>query len=115
MSSSEVGAAWESKVSAWLSNHGFETVRLRGLEGPKDHGDIGGHPRWSLDCKDQATHRFGPWVAQARIESKNAQKPLSAVIVKRRGKPTKDAFVVMDLATWAVLENYVDSLEKDLR
>lgn len=56
---------------------------------------------------------LGPWVTQAKKEAINSQKPLSAVIVKRRGKPTEDALVIMDLATFARLETYINELRED--
>lgn len=115
MASSETGSRWERAVTAWLVDRGFPAFRLRGREGPRDHGDVGGFTRWALDCKDHAKMSLGPWVAQARQEARNSQKPLSAVIVRRRGEPTEDALVVMDLATWARLESYLSGLGHEIR
>jgi len=113
VTSSEIGSAWERKVTAWLVDRGLPAVRLRGTEGPRDHGDIGGFNRWALDCKDQATMRLGAWVLQAKQEARNSQKPLSAVVVKQRGRPTKEALVVMDLQTFALLETYIHEIQKE--
>ena len=113
MTSSGIGSDWERKVTAWLVGRGLPAFRLRGNEGPKDHGDIGGFGLWALDCKDQAKMSLGSWVAQAKKEAINSHKPLSAVIVKRRGKPTEEALVIMDLATFARLENYITQLRED--
>ena len=100
-------------MTAWLAGRGLPAFRLRGTEGPKDYGDIGGFRLWALDCKDHAKMSLGPWVAQAKKEAINSQKPLSAVIVKRRGHPTEDALVIMDLVTFARLSNYIHQLQED--
>lgn len=54
---------------------------------------------------------LGSWVAQAKQEARNSGKPLSAVIVKRRGESVEDALVVMDLETWVLLEKYIERRE----
>jgi len=109
-----IGQQWESKVVEYLQSRGLtDAYRLRGLEGPKDHGDIGGFHRWALDCKDQTRMSLGAWVAQAKDEAHNSHKPLSAVIVKRRDQRPEDALVVMDLHTWTLLERYIQDLSRD--
>jgi len=103
-------------VVAYLQAAGFpEAYRSRGSEGPRDIGDVLGFARWALDCKDQAKISLGSWVGQVNNEARNLQAALGAVIVKRRGKPAEDAFVVMDLATWVKLEIYIDELTKEIR
>jgi hypothetical protein len=112
----ETGARWEAAVVAWLKSRGHRDVfRLRGQEGPRDHGDVGGFSRWALDCKDHAKHTLSAWVAQVKQEAVNAEKPLAAVIVKRRGAKPEDAYVVMDLATWERLESYLSALSDEVR
>ena len=115
MSSAETGAKWEAAVERWLRDFGFPAFRLRGREGPRDHGDIGGFARWALDCKDHAKMSLASWVAQAAEEARNSGKPLSAVIVKRRGASPPEAYVVMSLATWARLEQYMEAQEEEIR
>jgi len=115
MSSAETGAAWESAVVSWLTDHGFPAFRLRGREGPRDHGDIGGFARWALDCKDHAKMSLSSWVAQAAQEARNSGKPFSAAVVKRRGAGVPDAYVVMSLLQWARLEQYMAAQEQEIR
>ena len=111
----ETGARWEAAVVAWLRSRGHrDAFRLRGQEGPLDHGDVGGFSRWALDCKDHAKHTLSAWVKQVKQEARNSEKPLAAVIVKRRGAKPEDAYVVMDLATWSRLERYLDTLAADV-
>ncbi len=110
MSVQQTGSAWESKVVKYLSERGLDARRSEAREGRNDIGDVVGLGRWALDCKDHARFALATWVKQARQERVNARKPLSAVIVRRRGGRVEDAYVVMDLATFATLENYINEL-----
>lgn len=113
---SESGTRWESAVTKWLRGRGFpHAVRLRGQEGPRDHGDIGGFSRWAIDCKDHAKHTLSAWIKQVKQEAVNSEKPLAVVVVKKRGGKPEDAYVVMDLETWARLEEYLEMLSEDVR
>jgi len=116
MSSTEKGRVWERAVAKYLKTFwDFPAFRLRGTEGPRDQGDIGGFDRWALDCKNQAKWNLGSWVTQAKQEAINASKPLSAVIVKREGHSIEDALVVMDLKSWCYLEAYLDGMSTEIR
>ena len=98
------GSAWERTVAAYLREAGHEHVeRAYGAGRPADVGDLDGLPRWVLELKACRTLDLAGWSDEAEKERANAGTEYAAVIAKRRGKPTGDAYVVMPLSQFARL------------
>jgi len=101
------GTRWESAVVTFLRDLGFPEARREVQRGRLDVGDVGGFPLWALECKAYKTVSFSvlaEFATQAKREAVNAGKPWGAVVLKRPRASTADAFVIMDLATWAEVE-----------
>lgn len=97
------GTRWESEVVRFLHAHGFPEARRNVQHGARDIGDIGGIPGFAIEAKDWQRPDWPAFVDQANREARNAGEPFGVAIVKRRRRPTSDAFVVMDLDTFVRL------------
>lgn len=97
------GDRWEREVCALLVALGHRKVE-RGyrLGAPSDRGDVSGLPGWLLECKDTKRHELSVWLDEAKREAEPVGV-LPALVVKRARRPTGQAFVVMELETFARL------------
>jgi hypothetical protein len=96
------GTRWETDVVRFLAGLGLSTHR-NAQHGSNDIGDIGGLELFAIECKDHRTHALAEWLDQAVREAANAGKPYGVVVFKRARKPVGDAYVLMDLKTFAAL------------
>jgi hypothetical protein len=98
------GSLFEREVCAYLRANGHPYAeRAYGAGRPGDVGDIDGIPNWCIEAKNHKSIDLAGFVAEAERERLNGRKLNAAVIAKRRGKPTSDAYVVLSLATFARL------------
>ena len=98
------GADWELRLLEWIRNEGMKAERLR-LAGKLDEGDIaidhGDGDVTLIEAKD-AKFEPGTFIGEAITEADNyanARKidrdsVFPVVIVRRRGKPIEDAYVI---------------------
>jgi hypothetical protein len=108
------GTRWESSIVAFLRDLGFTEARREVQRGRLDVGDIGGFAVWAIEAKAYKSVTFGllaDFVGQANREASNAGKPFGIVVLKRPRAGTGDAFVIMDLATWARVETALNTTE----
>jgi len=96
-----IGTAFESAVVNYLRDHGFPHAERRTLHGTADRGDSAGVAGWAVECKAVRALDLAGWATEATREAVNARGPWWAVIVKRRGRPVADSYVLLTLATWA--------------
>lgn len=54
-----------------------------------------------MECKAVRALDLAGWATEATREATNAHAPWWAVIIKRRGRPVAESYVVVSLATWA--------------
>ncbi len=55
---------------------------------------------WAVECKAVRALDLAGWTTEATREAANARSRWWAVIVKRRGQPIAQSYVVLSLATW---------------
>lgn len=97
-----MGSQFEREVVAYLNAHGFPYAeRAYGAGRPADVGDIDGVVGWTIECKAHKSIDLAGFIDEAETERTNGNRCNAAVIAKRRGKPTADAYVVMPLSTFA--------------
>lgn len=94
------GTAFETAVVNYLRAEGHAAAERRALNGRLDRGDIAGIAGWTLECKAERTIDLAGYMGEAKAEAVNAGTELYAAVVKRRGKQTGDAYVVMPLAVF---------------
>lgn len=99
--SRDKGTKWETAVVGYLREHGFPFVERRAMRGRNDGGDIAGLVGWVLECKNEARASFGAYLTETERSASNVRAPWFAAIVKRRGKPVGDAYVVLPLRVLA--------------
>lgn len=98
--SKQKGTAAETCVVNYLREQGWKFAERRALAGNLDKGDITGLGPVAIEVKDCKTLTFGPWLEEAKVETKNAGADIGFVWAKRRGKGSPaDWFVVMDGTT----------------
>jgi hypothetical protein len=92
------GTREESKVVAFLREHGFTWADRIPLSGAKDRGDVSLGPGSPvIEVKNQNRHSFAEWLDEANVEAHNAGAPFGVVWAHRRGKGSAgDGYVVMD-------------------
>tara|TARA_R100000808_G_scaffold4752_3_gene15072 strand:+ start:13773 stop:14102 length:330 start_codon:yes stop_codon:yes gene_type:complete len=97
------GTRFESAVANYLDGVKPYPVERRALHGASDRGDLVGVPDWSIECKDRQSwaKELSSFVYEAETQAENAGVPFGAVVVKRRGRPVADAYVVMSLRQFA--------------
>lgn len=97
------GTAWEKKITDFLADQGIPYQR-QPLHGVNDKGDIHAAGFVVIEAKNQARHSLGEWLDEATSEAANAGRPVGVAWFHRRGKSSaKDAYVLMDGATFAFL------------
>ncbi len=98
------GSAFERDIVRFLVEHGFpDAERAYGAGRPEDIGDIVGIPGITVECKAAKSIDLAGFVDEAERERLNARQAYGVVIVKRRGKPTSAAYVVMTFESFTRL------------
>jgi hypothetical protein len=97
------GARFEQQVADYLAANGFPYAERRHSNGPKDRGDIAGVLGWTLEAKALRDLDVAGAIDEAAKEAGNAGSRWYAAILKRRRKPTADAYVVLPLKLFADL------------
>lgn len=107
------GTAWESAVVTYLKSEGLIDARRNAQYGAADIGDIGGVPRFAIECKAQRTTSLSDWVRQAKVEAGNAGADFGVVVAKKVGGRVGDAYVVTDLATFTELAKALTGVDQE--
>ena len=98
------GSTFELEVARFLEANGFPYAARRFGAGAKlDRGDIDGIPGVVIEVKNHARIVLSEWVDEMRVEQANAGANEGIVVVKRKGKPVAESYVVTTLAEWARL------------
>jgi Holliday junction resolvase len=98
------GSLFEREVCAYLRENGHPYAeRHYGAGRPDDVGDIDGIVGWTIEAKAHKSIDLAGFVDEVERERVNGRRSFAAVVAKRRGKPTADAYVVLSLSTFARL------------
>ena len=98
------GASFERDVVRYLRDHGHPHVeRAYGAGRADDRGDLDGIPGWCFELKNHARLDLAGWTNELHREQGHARASYGCLIVKRRGHPPADAYVVMNLEQFARL------------
>jgi len=96
------GSQWERDVVNFLSDW-FPNIERRLAGAQQDKGDLQGIPYTVIECKNHKTFDLPGWMDRLKEQMDNANAYRGVVIVKRRNKPTAQAYAVMPLELWAEL------------
>ena len=102
------GTRWEVAVATFLRAAGFSEVFRMAPGGEHDAGDIGGLPDWALECRDRARIDLAGDVRDAELRAVKKGCRFGAAVLKKRGAPVADAYVVMSLVLFTEV---LDALE----
>ena len=95
------GTRWESAVVAYLREGDPTAVDVRRVAqtGRVDIGDVHAYP-FAVECKAERTFRLAEYIREAEREADAAGMPYGVAVVKARGRPVAEGYVVMSLATF---------------
>jgi Holliday junction resolvase len=94
------GDQWERDVVAYLRDHGHpHAERAYGAGRADDVGDIDGLVT-IIECKNAKRLDLAGWVDEMIRERDRSQTGSGVLIVKRRGRPAGDAYVIQPLEQW---------------
>ena len=102
------GSTFEQAVCEYLAAHGQPYAERRARRGRRDAGDVAGVPGWVLEVKAEKRMSVAGAVDVAERERLNAGVPYAASVLKRRMRPTSEAYVVMPLHRFATLLDELD-------
>jgi hypothetical protein len=99
------GTAWESRIVAFLCDHGFSFADRVPMSGAKDRGDVTIGPASPvIEAKNVKQSEWATALDEANAEASNAHAPFGVVWAHRRGKGSPgDGYVVMDGHTFVKL------------
>lgn len=91
---------WRELDYPWKDPRDPDNVTRPAQTGARDVGDLHAWP-FVLEAKAEKEFRLPAYVAQANKEARHAGYPYGVAVVKAPRKNIRDAYVVMDLATFA--------------
>jgi hypothetical protein len=100
------GTAFETAVVDYLRAHGFPHAERRAQHGNHDLGDLTGIVGYITELKAVRQIDLGNFMNELATEQANAYElygvpAFGVLIIKRRNRPTSDAYVIQTLAQWA--------------
>ena len=85
------------------NGHPYAERALR-LGAHADFADIAGVPGFHIECRDRGRIELGAWLTLLNVEARHIpSNPVPVLVVKRRQKPTEQAYVVLELGRFARL------------
>lgn len=108
-----LGYSWEIESRDYLKDEFPQVSRNGNMYGPKDRGDLGGVPDWTLQCKNTKTDQWAKWFEATLSQSFNAQTRWWAVIRKARGKNVSQALFCMPFHKGRELMVHMRDLEAE--
>jgi len=95
------GTRWEVSVASFLRERGFTEVFRLAPAGEYDAGDIGGLPKFALECRDRQSFNLAENVKDANNRAIHKNCRFGVAVLKKRGASVEQGYVVMDLDTFA--------------
>lgn len=100
-SSKAKGSAWERAVVGYLNDHGFPFAERRfGAGQSKDCGDVNGL-QLVVECKALREITLASVMDETETEVGHSKFERGMAVIKRRNKPTSEAYCVVPLK-WMV-------------
>ena len=100
--SKEKGTRFESDIVKWLRASGWDVWRMA-QTGHEDQGDIGGLADFAIEARNRKKLELAKNVDDANDRARCKGAKFGVTIMKRQNRPTEDAYVAMDLATFVRL------------
>ena len=88
-------------MAKFLRERGFTEAFRLALGGVNDAGDIGGLPDWAIECRDRSKFDLAANVRDAELRAHHKGTRFGVAVLKRRGAPTGQGYVVMTLDQFA--------------
>ena len=98
--SKQKGTRWENLGAGYLRDHGFPEVFRMATAGDHDAGDLGGIPAVAWECRDRAKFELAKNVDDANSRARNKGARWGVAIMKRPRRPVRDAYGLLDMATF---------------
>lgn len=108
-----LGSSYEVDVRDYLAETSPNAKRNGNIYGPKDRGDIGGVPGWTIQCKNTKSVKWYEWFGKVVDQAINNSTRWWVVVWKSRGKNVKESLFVMPLWLGRDLIAHLDELESE--
>lgn len=108
-----LGYTFEVDCCEYLIDEYPEVERNGTRYGPKDRGDMGGVPDWTLQCKNTKVDQWAKWFTATLTQSGHNNTRWWAVIRKARGKNIKEALFCMPFSKGKELMTHLRDLEAE--
>ena len=93
------GSQWERDVAKCFNENGFPNVERRyGAGNTIDKGDLNGFAgEIVIECKNLGKITLSSIMDETAVERENARASIGLAVIKRRNKPTGQAYAVVTL------------------
>lgn len=98
------GTKWETAVKEWLNRRGWRGVARHPQHGARDVGDLSGIPQLVIQCKNERTYTWGPYLRELQEQIRNADASAGVLVVHRMNQASvEEALFVMDAESFACM------------
>ena len=104
--SKEKGTRFESDIVKWLRASGWDVWRMA-QTGQEAQGAIGGLADFAIEARNRKKLELAKNVDDANDRARCKGAKFGVTIMKRQNRPTEDAYVAMDLATFGEILLYL--------
>lgn len=98
--SREKGTRYEVACAEWFQQQGWSEVFRMATRATLDVGDLGGLPRFAVECRDRQKQSLALNVDDAVSRARNKGADFGVALMKRPRHPICDSYVLMSLGTF---------------
>ena len=98
--SREKGTRYEVACAEWFRQRGWSEVFRMATRSTLDVGDLGGLPRFAVECRDRQKQSLSLNVDDAEERARNKNADFGVALMKRPRRPVGDSYVCMSLTTF---------------
>lgn len=97
------GTRWEVRLRDHFRANGAPHCERLAQGGSQDRGDLTGLPGVVIEAKAYKQMHLAEWQDELRVEMRNADAPVGAVLIPRRNHPTANGYAVLPIDVFTLL------------
>jgi len=97
------GTRWEVRLRDHFRANGAPHCERLAQGGTQDRGDLTGLPGVVIEAKARKTLALAEWCDELRVEMRNADAQIGAVLVPRRNHQVGDGYAVVPIDVFTLL------------
>ena len=98
--SREKGTRYEVACAEWFQQQGWSEGFRMATRATLDVGDLGGLPRFAVECRDRQRQELARNVDDAEERAVNKKADFGVALMKRPRRPVGDSYVLLSLSTF---------------